>query len=71
LILVKVNGIEATSFTHTRQADVAEDSPPKSHEGEISDDDSMPGMKIDALVVLDFPANLLQRLVDILARPIF
>src|SRR5207249_9215616 len=41
------------------------------HEGKISEDYAPPGMKIGALVVLNSPACLLQRLVDVLARLIF
>ena len=41
------------------------------HEGKISEDYAPPGMKICALVVLNFPASLFQRLVDVLTRLIF
>ena len=41
------------------------------HEGKISEDHAPPGMKICALVVLNSPASLFQRLVDVLARLIF
>ena len=41
------------------------------HEGKISEDYAPPGMKICALVVLNSPACLFQRLVDVLARLIF
>ena len=41
------------------------------HEGKISEDYAPPGIEICALVVLNSPASLFQRLVDVLARLIF
>ncbi len=41
------------------------------HEGKIPEDHAPPGMKICALVLLNSPASLLQRLVDVLTRLIF
>ena len=38
------------------------------HEGKISEDHAPPGMKICALIVLNFPSCLLQRLVNVFAR---